>query len=71
MNYFQRRFKSLVNKRSMALSSDENFLKKSLPLNPNKLEAYFAEIHRILIDGGYLFANIPAFGKTVTPFKAI
>jgi SAM-dependent methyltransferase len=42
-------------------------------LNPNRLGAYLDEITNVLKDGGYLFANIPAFGAdpvfgTVFPF---
>ncbi|URD50129.1 DUF4214 domain-containing protein [Chroococcidiopsis sp. CCNUC1] len=32
-------------------------------LNPNKLHDYLDRIDRILVDGGYLFGNIPAFGE--------
>lgn len=31
-------------------------------LNPNKLHDYLDRMDRILVDGGYLFGNIPAFG---------
>ncbi|MEW5899938.1 MAG: methyltransferase domain-containing protein [Acidobacteriota bacterium] len=31
-------------------------------LNPNKLDDYIARIFGLLDDGGYLYANIPAFG---------
>lgn len=31
--------------------------------NPNKLDHYIAKIYNLLEDGGYLYANIPAFGK--------
>lgn len=31
--------------------------------NPHKLASYIAEIFRIVEDGGYLLANIPAYGK--------
>jgi SAM-dependent methyltransferase len=33
--------------------------------NPRQLDAAIEEIFRLLEDGGYLFANIPAFGKDV------
>jgi 2-polyprenyl-3-methyl-5-hydroxy-6-metoxy-1,4-benzoquinol methylase len=32
-------------------------------LNPNKLSEYLSRLHGLLKDGGYLYANIPAFGK--------
>jgi SAM-dependent methyltransferase len=32
-------------------------------LNPNKLDLYIARIESLMEDGGFLFANIPAFGK--------
>lgn len=32
-------------------------------LNPIKIEKYIKEIYRILSPGGFVFANIPAFGK--------
>lgn len=32
-------------------------------LNPNRLEAYIARIRDLLRTGGYVFANIPAFGE--------
>ena len=32
-------------------------------LNPNKLEFYLAKIAGLMEEGGYLFGNIPAFGK--------
>jgi hypothetical protein len=31
-------------------------------LNPNKLDRYLAAVAGVLADGGYVFANIPAFG---------
>ncbi len=31
-------------------------------LNPNRIADYINKIYQILIDGGYLFCNIPAFG---------
>lgn len=32
-------------------------------LNPNKIDASIAKMHALLKPGGFLFANIPAFGK--------
>lgn len=32
-------------------------------LNPNKLDGYIAEIYALLEKGGYLFCNIPVFGR--------
>lgn len=32
-------------------------------LNPGKLPRYIAELHALVADGGYLYANIPAYGK--------
>jgi hypothetical protein len=32
-------------------------------LNPNKLDKYLAKISSVMVDGGYLFCNIPAFGE--------
>jgi hypothetical protein len=32
-------------------------------LNPNRLDAYLARATALLRDGGYLFANVPAFGE--------
>jgi SAM-dependent methyltransferase len=32
-------------------------------LNPNTLDAYISKIINLLEDGGYLYTNIPAFGK--------
>jgi len=34
-------------------------------LNPNKLDAFISRIYDLLSEGGYLFCNIPAFGKDV------
>jgi hypothetical protein len=31
-------------------------------LNPNKLDAYLSRIYSLLEEGGYVFANIPAYG---------
>lgn len=32
-------------------------------LNPNKLSGYLSRLHGLLKDGGYLYANIPAYGR--------
>jgi len=32
-------------------------------LNPNKLDAYLAQLAELVADGGFLFCNIPAFGR--------
>jgi len=32
-------------------------------LNPNKLDLYITKVESLMEDGGFLFANIPAFGK--------
>lgn len=32
-------------------------------LNPNKIDAYLSKAYELLAPGGYIFANIPAFGK--------
>ncbi len=31
-------------------------------LNPNRLDLYLSRLHRLLEEGGYLYANIPAYG---------
>ncbi|MDQ4078189.1 MAG: class I SAM-dependent methyltransferase [Chloroflexota bacterium] len=35
-------------------------------LNPNKLDDYVSKLYTLMLDGGYLFANIPAFGEDST-----
>lgn len=32
-------------------------------LNPNRLDAYLAEVARLVAPGGFVFANLPAFGE--------